>query len=787
MATKLDKNAIEAINNYGDRIKTLKDFVAAVRKRPGMYIGPLNSRGLLNMMREIFQNAVDQILDPTSPANWFSFYYDERTLEVAIEDNGLGFPFDDIIRILTKQHTSKNYEKKPFDYSSGLNGIGSKVVNALSSTFIVESYRYDGKAVREEFVKGYPTTNKPKSIPNKEKKQGSKIMFVPDAEILGDMNLEWRTVYTLIKNIMSLTPIGTFMDFEAIDIKGKRYTERIINKDGLVTNLIMNVKFPINKPIVLSADDGFHKVECAFCYDAGDGNGPDSNAHITAFSNFCPTTDGTHIEGCLSGISRWFVQYMNNIYLANQKSKSKLKVNSSDIENGLNIMISAAHLEPNFTGQAKETLSNEDMVGFCKEVMMKGLDDWAKSNPQDLNKLSKFFKDMAEARQKMEDSKTKIAAKYHKNPISDLPAKYKRPLKNDNVELIIVEGDSALGTVELARDPNCQGLFPIRGKIANAFKKSKHEFFSNAEVQAITRIILGSDYKKFTIEDVKVSKIIIMADADIDGAHIAALLERMFVMYFPQIIEAGMLYKAIPPLYSIKEGKKSRFFTEQIDIVKFIQKAFLNNNTFTDLKRNPLSNKEVTLFFLRNADYVYNLSKIANTYAIDPYLLEMVLFNYVENKRKFDYTKLKKAVKSAYRFMDVYKENGIIIVKGEIDKSNFVICNDKFIADCYDILKIIEENTSLRYLINNKVSTIYSIMLLYQATTPAKIQRYKGLGEMDEDELAESTLYPGLNRTLVRYTMDDIKETLNTIREFESNSKKILNEVSRVTRDDLLD
>ena len=786
---KLDQSAIEAINNYGNRIKTIKDFVSSVRKRPGMYLGPINGRGLLNMMREIFQNSIDQILDPTSPANWFRFCYDERSLEVVVEDNGLGFPFDDIIRILTTQHTSKNFEKVLYDYSSGLNGIGSKVVNALSKEFIVESYRYDGKAVRQEFRKGYPVSKKPISIPNKEKKQGSKIMFIPDEEILGEMILEWKVVYHLIKNIMSLTPLGTYMDFEAIDINGKKFTERIENKDGIMTNLIMKVNKPINKPIVISNDDGTHKIECAFCYDAGDEiNGPTQNAMITSFSNFCPTADGTHVKGCLEGIYRWFNLYMNNIYLSSQKGKSKIKVTNADIENGLNIMISAAHLEPNFTGQAKEILSNEDMLGFCKDTIMKGLDDWSKANPQDLNKLAKFFKEMAELRQKSESSKAKIVTKYQKNPISDLPAKYKRPTGNKDIELIIVEGDSALGTVELGRNTECQGLMPIRGKIANAFKKTKQAFFDNAEVQAITRIILGSDYHKFKIEDVKVSKVIIMADADVDGAHIAALLERMFVMYFPQIIEAGMLYKAIPPLYSIKEGKKSRFFTEQIDIVKYIQKTFLEKYKFTTIKKVALTNKEVTIFFLRNTDYIYNLEKVANTYAVDPFLLELVLFNYIEGKDKFNYDKLKKTIKTKYRFMDAYKEkNGTIIIKGVIDKSNFIVCNDKFIMDCKDILEIIKGNDQVRYLINGKKCTIYEIMLLYNESTPKNIQRYKGLGEMDENELAESTLYPGLNRTLVRYTMDDMKETLNTIREYESNSKKILNEVSSVTRDDLLD
>lgn len=454
---ELSKEQQKAIDNYGSEIKTLKDFVSAVRKRPGMYLGPINNRGLLNMMREIFQNCVDQILDPTSPANWFSFFYDERTLQVIVEDNGKGFPFNDIIRILTAQHTSKNFEKKLGEYSSGMNGVGSKIVNALSESFRAESFRYDGTAVKVDFVKGYPKTKEAVKISNKEKKQGSRITFIPDAEILGDMNLEWKVVYHLIKNIMSLTPIGSVCDFSAIDINGKQFTEHIINKDGIITNLIMNVKHPMVKPIVIGMDDGVHKLEAAFCYDAGGETGPDEMS-VTSFCNFCPTVGGTHVDGTIEGICRWLSMYMNNIYLANQKSKDKLKVLPVDIKNGLTVFISAAHLDPIFTGQAKEILSNEDMTGFCKDVVMKNLDTWSKSNPQDLLKLAKFFKDVAELRMKQEAGKAKIATKYAKNPVTNLPRKYIRPLSNGkDIELIIVEGDSALGKAQEDRDPRTQG------------------------------------------------------------------------------------------------------------------------------------------------------------------------------------------------------------------------------------------------------------------------------------------------------------------------------------------
>lgn len=450
----------KAIDSYGNRITTLKDFVTSVRKLPGYHIGAIGNTGFKNMGREIFQNAVDQILELSSPCKGFNFYYDERTLEVIVEDiGGLGIPFNDIIRIFNTPNTSKNYEKKPFQYSSGMHGAGAKVCNALSEVFIVETYKYDGTAARMDFYKGYPKYDKPKMIPNKEKKQGTKITFIPDCEVMGEISLEWKEFYVLIKRILSQTEIGSFCNFYATDINGKSYSEMIVNKDGIITELITKIKRPIIKPIVVFADDGYHRLNCAFGYDAGGEEGPDDHESITAFSNFCETVGGTHIDGTLEGIVRWFTSYMNNIFLVNQKAKKndKLKVTAVDIKDGLNVMISAAALNAVFDGQAKNILSNQDMIGFCKETVMKGLDEWAKSNPQDLARLSRFFKDMAEIRQKAEGAKSKVVTKYQANSLTGLPSKYVRPLGKDNIELIIVEGDSALGTVEEGRDEQTQG------------------------------------------------------------------------------------------------------------------------------------------------------------------------------------------------------------------------------------------------------------------------------------------------------------------------------------------
>jgi len=456
---ELTEEQMKAIDNYGNQIKTLKDFVTAVRLKIGMYLGSKNEQGFKTMCREIIDNAVDTIIDPNSPGDWFSFTYNEITKEVTVIDNGRGIPFDSIIRILTTQHTSKNFNPIPFNYPSGLNGVGAKIVNALSKKFIVESYRYDGTAVRVEFEKGYPKSDKPMVIPNKNKIQGTMVYFIPDEEVMGEMNLHWESLYNLIKQKISLTPLGIVCDFTAIDLHGVTHKEKIINKDGILTEIITKVKSPLIKPIIFKRDDGYHKLEIAFCFDSDENNLDfDENLNVTAFSNMCPTSKGTHISGSIQGICKWFCNYMNGVYLLNQKAKEKLVIVPNDIKNGLYIMISAACLEPVFIGQSKTELSNKEMAPFCQDVVMQGLDEWSKSNPNDLSKMAKFIKDMAEIRMKQSKEKEKIVQKFStSSAIGGLPHKYKRPTGKKGVELYICEGDSAISNVLKARDDTYQG------------------------------------------------------------------------------------------------------------------------------------------------------------------------------------------------------------------------------------------------------------------------------------------------------------------------------------------
>ena len=511
----LSKEMIKNIDNYTNEIGHVEGTINQMRSRPGMYIGPIGAAGLLNMFREIFQNSVDQLLYVNSPCDFIQVIYDERDYRFTVIDNGMGIPFDKMIQIYTEGHTGKNLgKKKPGDYTTGLNGIGGKAANALSEYFDVKSYRYDGTCKHIRFEKG--KLKKEEIIKNPDNLQGTKVEFTPDHSIMGETPLDSGLVYTLIRDTLSLLPIGSKIDYTSIAKNSKSYHEVMVNEDGIVSNIYGKCMSMLIPPITGCTDTGFMKLEFAFTFDQEDLSGAD----ISAYANLCPTSltkDDTHVQGTLDGISTWFCNYMNKTYLTDRE-KQKLKIVSSDVYTGLKLMISAFHLEPQFTGQAKERFSNADFKPFAKDVVMSVLDGWAKSKSQDLVKVCKFLKDIGNARLKADTEKVKVTAKYTKSATSGLPDKYDPPSGPASLgwELFIVEGDSAAGSAKSGRNPKTQGIFPIRGKILNVWQATPQKIADNAEVMGIADILGGGFGKHFDISKVKFQKIIFMSDADSD-------------------------------------------------------------------------------------------------------------------------------------------------------------------------------------------------------------------------------------------------------------------------------
>ena len=777
----LTEDQKKAVDNYSNEIVTIEDDIEAIRKLTGMYISSLNNGGFLTIFREIFQNSIDQIVKPNSPCTYINVVFNEATYETVIEDNGLGIPFNDIIRVFTQAHTSKNYDKQPGDYPSGLNGIGAKCTNAYSRIFVVESYNYNGKAAKMEFHEGHPIWNKPKQIPNPNKINGTKIYFTP-SDILGTITVTWQEIFDLVRSIAALTPLGTQMHFGAIDKNGKKYSFPIVNDNGIVYFLEKHKISPIIKPIEGFADTGYNRIHFMFTYN-GNSDENMNGADVQAYCNFCPIIDpgSTNIVGCLKGISSWFCDYMNKIYMA--KSRAKFRVKPIDVEEGLALIIDTSCLEPVFTGQAKGKLSNVEMIEFCKSAIISTINEWQKSNPNDLQKIAKYLYMIAESRAKHDKDKDKIRENYVSSSFTGMPKNYSPATGKKNLELFICEGLSAKGPIVKARDTSKQSIFPIRGKIISAFSHPFKTVFENEEVQAITKIIFGEKYRPdFTIEDCKFEKIIFANDFDADGFHIASLLLQLFIKYFPFLIEAGRVYNAQPPLYMVKNGKKKTYFLNNAIMVKESEKIFKRNNTVT-VKGKKISDNELQNIFLKNIDYVYEMDSAAINHGYTAKIMEIVLLNKLFNND--DFKTLQKMMKNHFRFCEVDKAEGINVVKISDDKLYTIYCTEELYSDCKRILEIMNKNSIFYFEINGEKASLYDLMLLFKGTMPSNVSRFKGLGEMNWEDLAESAILPD-GRTLVRYTVQDIKEAYERIRQLASDKKLILDYVGTVNRDDLI-
>ena len=269
---------------------------------------------------------------------------------------------------------------------------------------------------------------------------------------------------------------------------------------------------------------------------------------------------------------------------------------------------------------------------------------------------------------------------------------------------------------------------------------------------------------------------------DYMGRHICSLLERLFILYLPFLIEAGMVYKAVPPLYMIKSGGKRKFFCENSDIVEYTMKEFSQVYEVCDLNGEKLSNRQLKEVFIKNADYTYYANVAAEDHGLNPILLEFLLMENIKGRHG---KQMKTDIEKLYRFVDFKMVNNIEVIEVSDDKLYTVYNTKDMIADCHKMMQLMQSNELLEYKLNGEIVTLYQLMTTFESLNPKNLHRFKGLGEMNEDDLGYSTILPE-NRTLIRYTVDSLKEEVNTIRELEADKKKILAMVDKVNRQDLI-
>jgi DNA gyrase subunit B len=537
----------------------------AVRKRPAMYIGSTDVNGLHHLVYEIIDNSIDESLAGHCD-NITVIIHKDNSIEVL--DNGRGIPVDPhpvykksaLEIVLTKLHAGGKFNNDSYKVSGGLHGVGISVVNALSKKMLVEVYRNEKKYF-QSYKKGIPDSDIKQS--GETKYRGTRIHFWPDDEIFDSVEYNFDTLSKRLRELAFLNA-GikiTLRDERNTKEKTSKGTENIFQfKGGIVSfvNFLNENKTPIiKKPIYYHTVKDKIDIEVALQYI------DTYNENLYTYANNINTREGgTHLIGFRSALTR-----VLNDYLKKGKfDKNITQISGDDSKEGLVAIISVKIPEPQFEGQTKMKLGNGEVKGLVESATYENLSYYFEDNPQEVKKI--IDKCIQSARARLAAKKARDLTR-RKNALEHdtLPGKLSDCSEKDpkKCELFIVEGDSAGGSAKMGRDRNFQAILPLKGKILNVEKSRLDKILSNDEIRTlITAIGTGIGDEEFDITKTRYHKIVIMTDADVDGAHIRTLILTFFYRYMRDLIREGYLYIAQPPLYSIKSGKEFHYvYTEE--------------------------------------------------------------------------------------------------------------------------------------------------------------------------------------------------------------------------------
>ncbi len=539
----------------GEQIKVLEGL-EGVRRRPAMYIGGTGKDGLHHLVYEIVDNSVDEALAGFCKTIKISMNKDGS---VTVEDDGRGFPVDihPVYKIpavqvaLTKLHAGGKFDKKSYQISGGLHGVGSSVVNALSKKFIVE-VRRDGKVYRQEYSRGDVKSKLEVVGKFSGDDTGTKVTFWPDPEIFSVVDFDYRVLETRFREIAFLNAgLRILLEDEA---SGKKFDFHYAG--GLLEFIkwINKSKDVLSKPIYFKREDDGISVEVSVQYNSG------YQENIFGFVNTINTVEGgTHVSGFKSALTK-----VINDYAKRNKLIKEGSISGDDVREGLTAIISIKIPEPQFEGQTKTKLGNSEVKGLVESIVNSSLSEFFEENPTSAKKVISKALDAAKARIAARKARDLVRRKNALSIGGGLPGKLAdcSSKKTENTELYIVEGDSAGGSAKQARDKEFQAILPLRGKILNVEKANPAKALSSEEIaNLITAIGTGSG-DQFDLSRLRYNKIVLMADADVDGEHIKTLLLTFFFRFMPQLVENGNIYVALPPLYRIRKKKDYYVYTD---------------------------------------------------------------------------------------------------------------------------------------------------------------------------------------------------------------------------------
>ncbi|GAA3349879.1 DNA topoisomerase (ATP-hydrolyzing) subunit B [Amorphoplanes nipponensis] len=548
----------ENTQEYGAGSITVLEGLEAVRKRPGMYIGSTGERGLHHLVWEVVDNAVDEALAGYCDTIDVVLMADGG---VSVTDNGRGFPVDlhpklkkpGVEVALTVLHAGGKFDGKAYAVSGGLHGVGVSVVNALSTKMFVEIHK-SGNVYRQHY-----TASKPGPLEKGEptSRTGSMVQFWPDPTIFETIEFDWQTIYRRIQEYAFLNKALTInlvdQRPEHFDEDGKPREVTFMYENGIADFVrhLNQTKTPIHKSVIefeAEANDEGMALEIAMQWNESYGES------VYTFANTINTHEGgTHEEGFRAALTS-----IVNRYGAEKKFlKSDEKLSGEDIREGLAAIISVKLANPQFEGQTKTKLGNTDMKGFVQKVANEQIADWFDRNPADAKQIITKASQAARARIAAQQAR-KLARRKSLLESGSMPGKLADCQSTDPrvSELFIVEGDSAGGSAKQGRDSQIQAILPIRGKILNVEKARIDRVLKNNEVQSLITALGTGIHEEFDVAKLRYHKVVLMADADVDGQHIQTLLLTLLFRFMRPLVELGHVYLAAPPLYKIKWNKR---------------------------------------------------------------------------------------------------------------------------------------------------------------------------------------------------------------------------------------
>ncbi len=757
--------------SYDAQDITVLEGLEAVRKRPGMYIGSTGIRGLHHLVYEVVDNSVDEALAGHCDAVLVTIHPDNS---VTVADDGRGIPVAIMEKeqrpavevVLTVLHAGGKFGGSGYKVSGGLHGVGVSVVNALSERLEVQVSR-DGYRWTQEFERGKPLHDLKRGEPTKD--TGTLITFLPDADVFESLEVDFHTIEERMRDTAFLT---RGLRISIVDERGAGNRAEFQYEGGIVdfVGYLNQNKEPIHKKVIsFEGESGEGAVEVAMQWNSS------YQESVFSFANNINTIEGgSHLSGFRSALTSALNKYARDKGELKEKDEN---LTGEDVREGLTAVISAKLTDPQFEGQTKTKLGNPGMQGFVHSIVNARLSEFLEENPQDaravIRKAVSASQARAAARKARDLTRRKTALEN-----STLPGKLADCSVKDPslAELFVVEGDSAGGSAVSARDRNTQAILPLRGKILNVEKSRIDKVLGNSEIQALITAIGTGVRDEFDIAKARYHKVVLLTDADVDGAHIRTLALTLLFREMQPLIEAGYVYIAKPPLYRLTRGQKHRYLERETDL-----EDILLGDKFEKLQVFDRYNKAFRLTdarwkrfsrLLKQYEGWASALRAAHGHGVVSFLQQARLLE----EQITDVDGLLRHINKqgengeAYKVELMSEDQTEVVIRTYEAKTGLATTHHvrRSTLDAHEYHRLTDVHRDLAELAGTPPFTVALGENTSDAATFEELRetilgiaqkgidyyRFKGLGEMDAEELRETTMDP-TTRTLVQVTMDD--------------------------------